>query len=160
LKPRLYIDEDIPTTLAILLRELGYDAVSVHEAAAEGLADEEQLARASASDRAIVSFNYTHFEELAADWFNAGRQHFRNHRLLSAIQPRSARAACPSYRRAADRFASGRAAEYVSRSAEPTTTEAVSPLALKAPLSRAGAECIRHVSALAYRLSRFDGDGN
>ena len=75
MKPRLYVDEDILTRRAVLLREQGYDAVSVHEIGAEGLSDEEQLVRAAAAGRAIISFNHSHFAELAAAWCNTDRSH-------------------------------------------------------------------------------------
>ena len=77
MNPRLYVDEDILTTLAVRLRERGWDAVSAHEVDAEGLSDEEQLVRAAADGRTIISFNHRDFAQLAVAWFEAGRAHSR-----------------------------------------------------------------------------------
>lgn len=49
--------------------------ISAHEVAALGLSDEEQLARAAAEQRALLSFNYRDFLKLGRDWFDAERPH-------------------------------------------------------------------------------------
>jgi hypothetical protein len=48
-----------------LLRSWGYDVVSAHDVAAVNLTDEEQLIRAVADGRAIVSYNFHDFKSLA-----------------------------------------------------------------------------------------------
>lgn len=75
MKPRLYLDEDIPPVLARLLRDAGYDAVSVHDVGAIGLSDDEQLVRASADARVLVSCNYRDFIAIGRDWAREGRRH-------------------------------------------------------------------------------------
>ena len=75
MRPRLYLDEDVIPDLARILRSRGSDAISVHEIGALGLSDEEQLARASAEGRAILTFNYQDFLEIGEAWFLAGRNH-------------------------------------------------------------------------------------
>jgi len=72
---RLYLDEDILPELARVLRAAGHDAVSAHEEGALGIGDEEQLTRAAAQGRALVSYNYRHFIRLAREWSEQGREH-------------------------------------------------------------------------------------
>jgi hypothetical protein len=43
--------------------------------AALGIGDEDQLARAAAEGRALLSFNYRHFLRIGHDWFVAGQPH-------------------------------------------------------------------------------------
>ncbi len=74
--PRLYLDEDLSTKLAQLLRSRGYDVVSAHEVGAERIPDPDQLSRAVADGRAILTSNYTHFMELAEQCMATGRHHF------------------------------------------------------------------------------------
>jgi predicted nuclease of predicted toxin-antitoxin system len=74
-KARLYLDEDIIPDLARMLRAYGLDAISVHETGALGLSDEEQLARASAANRVLLTSNYGDFRRIALDWARAGRSH-------------------------------------------------------------------------------------
>jgi len=74
-RARLYLDEDVIPELVQVLRAQGYDVVSVHEEQALGLGDDEQLARATALGRAVLSFNFPHFLKLGRDWSLAGRQH-------------------------------------------------------------------------------------
>lgn len=72
---RRCLDEDVIPELARVLRAAGHDVISVHEVGAFGLSDEEQLARASAEGRALLSFNFRHFLVIARDWLNVGRSH-------------------------------------------------------------------------------------
>jgi hypothetical protein len=74
-RARLYVDEDVFPDLARYLRSIGQDAVSAHDVGALGLDDEEQLARATADQRAMFSFNYRDFLRINGEWFVAGRQH-------------------------------------------------------------------------------------
>lgn len=75
MKARLYLDEDVLPELARVLRSAGLDVVSSHEQGNLGLSDEEQLARATADGRALLTFNYRHFIALARDWWIAERSH-------------------------------------------------------------------------------------
>jgi predicted nuclease of predicted toxin-antitoxin system len=72
---RLYLDEDLSPLAAEMLRSRGYDVVSAHDVAAVNLTDEEQLIRAVADGRAIVSYNFHDFKSLAESWYVQGRRH-------------------------------------------------------------------------------------
>jgi predicted nuclease of predicted toxin-antitoxin system len=72
---RLYLDEDVATELARILRSLGYDAVSAHELDPTRLEDVDHVARATAQGRAVLTYNYRDFLRIAGDWFQAGRPH-------------------------------------------------------------------------------------
>ena len=73
---KLYLDENITPTLAVVLRGRGYDVVSVHEVDMRGKNDEEQLEYAISQGRALLTFNARHFAPLAKRYFEAGREHF------------------------------------------------------------------------------------
>lgn len=75
MRARLYLDEDVLPDLAPILRAAGHEVVSAHEARALGLSDEDQLARATAEIRALVTFNYHDFIRIGHEWFAAGRSH-------------------------------------------------------------------------------------
>lgn len=75
MRARLYLDEDVLPELARVLRAAGHEVVSAHEVAALGVSDEEQLGRAAAEGRALLTFNYRDFLKLAREWFGAGRSH-------------------------------------------------------------------------------------
>lgn len=75
MKPRLYLDEDVLPDLARVLRSSGHDVLSAHEVGAIGIGDEDQLLRAAADGRALLSFNYRHFLKIGHEWFVAGRSH-------------------------------------------------------------------------------------
>lgn len=72
---RLYLDEDISPVVGELLRRRGLDTVSAHDVGALKLSDEEQLERATADNRAIVSYNYIDFNLLAVHYFESDRRH-------------------------------------------------------------------------------------
>ena len=62
----IYTDEHVHPDLAPALRRLGYDVVSCHEAgrADQSISDEDQLIYAAQLGRAILSNNFTDFEDL------------------------------------------------------------------------------------------------
>jgi hypothetical protein len=74
-RPRLYLDEDVTRELAGILRTRGFDVVSAHEVGAVALPDEEQLLRATTDGRALLTFNYVDFLQIAKEWLIAGRRH-------------------------------------------------------------------------------------
>ena len=74
---RFYLDEDLSDQVAVLGRAQGLDIVSSHECGRDGLSDEEQLHRAAADERVIVTRNYRDFVLLtrlffANQWPHAG----------------------------------------------------------------------------------------
>ena len=75
MNPRLYLDEDITPLLARLLRERGHDVISCREIGAIGLADEDQLARATELGRAILTSNYGDFIRLSRECVMRGQTH-------------------------------------------------------------------------------------
>jgi len=74
---RLYTDEMINPVLASALRRQGYDAESCHEAgrSRQGLSDEQQLAYAAQTGRAILTYDIGDYYGLEHDWKAAGRTH-------------------------------------------------------------------------------------
>ena len=58
---RYYLDADLAPDIAVAGRALGVDIVSAHECGARTLTDEEQLARAAADRRCLVTFNRNDF---------------------------------------------------------------------------------------------------
>jgi predicted nuclease of predicted toxin-antitoxin system len=72
---RLYFDRHIMTRLAIDLRGRGYDVLTTEEAGKDTAADEEQLAFATAENRAILTFNIRDFAPLHQTWQAAERSH-------------------------------------------------------------------------------------
>ena len=75
MRPRLYLDEDVTPDLAPLLRDRGYDAISVHEVGADGFTDGEQLERATGEGRVLLTYNYRDFLLVSEEWSRAGRSH-------------------------------------------------------------------------------------
>lgn len=73
---RLYLDEMIPVVLAVVLRQYGYDVLTVNEANMSGKSDKDQLAFAKSNRRAIITFNIKDFVLLHQSWFSEGRKHF------------------------------------------------------------------------------------
>lgn len=61
---RLYLDEDVRSLLAEVLRQRGYDAVSAIEKGFIGLSDEEQILHATNQGRALLTHNIKDFVKL------------------------------------------------------------------------------------------------
>ncbi|MEK6581724.1 MAG: DUF5615 family PIN-like protein [Nitrospirota bacterium] len=73
---RLYLDEMIPVTLAVVLRQYGYDVLAAKEANMYSESDENQLAFAASKGRAIITFNIKDFVLLHQLWFSGRKEHF------------------------------------------------------------------------------------
>lgn len=71
----LYRDEDVDVLIAELLRSRGFTVTTTVEAGNRSNDDEDQLRAAASMGAAIVTHNRVHFEELAKEWFVAGRPH-------------------------------------------------------------------------------------
>lgn len=66
---KLYFDEHLPTTLALMLQERGHDCLTTQAAGNVGRSDEDQLAYAAGERRVILTFNRNDFLLLAKEWF-------------------------------------------------------------------------------------------
>ena len=75
-KAKIYIDEDVYAQLAPALRKYDIDAESVLEANRTGLEDHEQLDYAVNNQRAILTFNRQHYEELVVEYFLKDKNHY------------------------------------------------------------------------------------
>jgi hypothetical protein len=75
---RLYLDEDVDTSLGTLLARDGFDVLTTRDAgrAAQGIEDEAQLEFAASVGRAIFTHNTNDYVLLAHEWAKAGRVHF------------------------------------------------------------------------------------
>ena len=64
---KVYLDEDLSPTVALLLRHRGIDATSAHDIGNSQLGDRAQLEYATREGRAIVTRNVADFLRLAHD---------------------------------------------------------------------------------------------
>ncbi len=72
---KLYLDEDISYTVAVVLRSRGCDVISAHEVGMTGKTDDEQLDYAVTNARTILTFNARHFAPLAEKCYKEQRDH-------------------------------------------------------------------------------------
>lgn len=73
---KLYLDEDISHTVAVVLKSRGFDVVSAHEIGMRGKSDQDQLDYAIENGRTFVTFNAKHFAPLAKESYEKGRSNF------------------------------------------------------------------------------------
>ncbi len=71
----IYLDENVHVLIAKILRSQGFKAVTTQEVERKGASDPEQINYASEQGYAILTHNRTDFEELAKDYFDAGKNH-------------------------------------------------------------------------------------
>ena len=72
---KVYLDEDLSPTIAVLLRQRGVDATSAHDVGNSQLADRAQLEYATREGRAIVTRNVVDFLLLARDAVATNTRH-------------------------------------------------------------------------------------
>jgi hypothetical protein len=72
----IYQDEDVSALLAQLLRSRGFDVTSARDEDSIGETDPQQLARAIAQGRAILTHNRLDFEALHGEYLVTGRHHY------------------------------------------------------------------------------------
>lgn len=76
MKPRIFLDEDVPLELGRALRKRGFDALHAQEVERKGRSDEEQLSYAVREERCFVSFNVKDFVLIHNEYVKAGNHHF------------------------------------------------------------------------------------
>ena len=74
--PKLHLNEHLSPRLAAQLRQYGFDVTSTLEAEMVGATDEEQLAHAAKSQRAILTFNCADFLALHDQYLSEGKDHW------------------------------------------------------------------------------------
>lgn len=72
---RFYLDEDVPTSAAVVGRGPGLDVVAAREQGPTPRPDPEHLAAAAADGRAVVTYNRDDFITATRDAFAAGKPH-------------------------------------------------------------------------------------
>ena len=72
---KLLLDEDLSPKIAIILRDKGIDALSVHEIGRTGLTDYEQLEYAASEDRCFVTRNRDDYVVLTRQFFSSSMNH-------------------------------------------------------------------------------------
>lgn len=71
----LYLDEDVNTLIATLIRTRGFIATTAREEGQLRRTDREQLAFATERGKTILTHNRDHFLALANEYYEAGREH-------------------------------------------------------------------------------------
>ena len=73
--PRLYLDEDVYTGVAVALRRRGFNVLTTFEAGMTGSSDAQQLLYTTSQDRCIFTFNRGHFAQLHGRMLAEGKHH-------------------------------------------------------------------------------------
>ena len=79
----LYLDEDADVVIADLVRSRGFKVTTTQEAGQIGKKDDEQLAYAVSQGSVLLTHNRVHFEDLAREYFVAGKEH---HGIIIAVR--------------------------------------------------------------------------
>jgi len=72
---KLYLDEDVDPLLAKVLRERGYDVLTVQEAGKKTLSDRKQLEFAINQGRTFFTHNIKHFVKLSQEYSKSGKNY-------------------------------------------------------------------------------------
>ncbi len=72
----LYLDENVDTLVAKILRARGYDVTTTDEAKRKGTSDPNQLKFAVENEMAIATMDRVDFELLAKEYYYSGQKHF------------------------------------------------------------------------------------
>lgn len=74
-RPRLYLDEDVPVQIAPPLRALGFDVLTTREAGRLKAADPDQLDFAAREGRVVVTLNRADFVRFTRQFAIEGLSH-------------------------------------------------------------------------------------
>ena len=88
---KLYLDEDVSSSVSSLLRSRGYDAISAQEVGHLAWSDPEHLTYAAAQRRVLVSYNAQDYFPLTKQWFLSHQDHagvIISHRQYSRARSR------------------------------------------------------------------------
>lgn len=72
---KLYLDEDVDPLLAKVLRDRGYDVLSVQEAGKRTVSDHKQFEFATSHGRVFFTHNIKHFVKLSNEYSKSGKNH-------------------------------------------------------------------------------------
>jgi predicted nuclease of predicted toxin-antitoxin system len=72
---KLFLDEDLSPRIAEILRQKGVDAISADDGRGTGLSDDQQLRRAAAERRCMVTRNRDDFIRLTVECFRHTQPH-------------------------------------------------------------------------------------
>ena len=72
---RLYLDEDVHKRVAAALRLRHFDVISAHDIDHLSIDDDIQLQFATEHDRALLTFNTTHYLHLHQTWLREHKEH-------------------------------------------------------------------------------------
>jgi shikimate kinase len=72
---KFYLDEDLSPKIAGIMKRLGADAITAHEVAMTGAADEEQLDFAAAQGRCLVTRNRNDFILISRMYLDSSQTH-------------------------------------------------------------------------------------
>jgi len=73
---KVYLDEDVNSIVAAMLRAEGIFAQTVTELGRKSLSDDQQLEFAVSNQSLIVTHNRVDFEQLAVEYFNENKNHY------------------------------------------------------------------------------------
>ena len=72
----LYLDEDVSTLVADLMRARGFIAATTPESGQLGRSDAEQLEHATSQRKTLLTHNRADFEALARLYYSTGQAHY------------------------------------------------------------------------------------